>query len=296
MPVVVTCRCSAKLSLKDELRGRTIQCPKCGAPTRVAPATVAPRPKADPAFEGDVFLIGRREQERGRAYDVADEAGAPRVAALRPPHLRRELTALLAAVGAGVGAFLLLGTAAVGMRVAAVRALISLVTLPLSLAAFFTAGALTSRRRSVTIYRDAGMSEPLLQVTQDAAFQPLVATFSVRDVKGRLLARFRNNHALGLVGRGWSVRGLRGETVCVAKDEDTSPVACVRRYLASLVGAARTNFILVNPKTGRLLGAFKRRSAAAERFTLDLRLDSSRMLERPVAVALAVLLDENERR
>lgn len=65
-----------------------------------------------------------------------------------------------------------------------------------------------------------------------------------------------------------------------------------------MFGLLRTNFVIVggsNPG-GEVLGELNRKFTLFDRYVLDLTPDTTRSLDRRVAVALGVILDTGERR
>ncbi|MBM3999295.1 MAG: hypothetical protein FJ297_07110 [Planctomycetes bacterium] len=79
MPITIACRCGQKLNVKDELAGKRVKCPKCGAAlsipgsdpsvagsargdARAAPASKAAHRRQDDAFD-EIGLILRGEGE-----------------------------------------------------------------------------------------------------------------------------------------------------------------------------------------------------------------------------------------
>ena len=83
-------------------------------------------------------------------------------------------------------------------------------------------------------------------------------------------------------------------TLCVAR-EDSMILSLVRRFVP-FMGLLRTNFIFQPAGSDKVIGEFKRKMTILDRYALDLSADRNRILDRRVAVALAVMLDTGERR
>src|SRR5487761_1524800 len=112
MAISVSCGCGQAYQLKDEMAGRLVTCPSCGATLRAA----APQrsPQADPAFAHDKFLLRQKHLALNEKYYVWDEQGRELLFIERPVFLLRTAAAVLAAVlvaTAGICATVVLGIA-----------------------------------------------------------------------------------------------------------------------------------------------------------------------------------------
>src|SRR3989440_393122 len=295
--VRVTCQCGTSYELKDEFAGRLVKCPQCGRENRVpgvVPAT-AVKPQADPVFDRDVFLLRQQLLRISEKYDVADEQGKKIVFVERPAHLLRNVGALLAAlvaagvvgVGFGMLADMAKGTAFedVLVALAAIGAIVALIAVGVGLSA----------KRHVTFYRDQSKRDKLLDVLQDRKWQPITATYTVRDRAGRTLALLWKNYLYNIIRKRWYVKAPDGTTLYVAK-EDSIILSLLRRLLGPLFGLLRTNFIIVRAGSEDVVGEFNRKFTLLDRYVLDLKADRVRALDRRVALALGVMLDTGERR
>src|SRR5881397_1229311 len=276
--VRVTCQCGTSYELKDEFAGRLVKCPQCGRENRVpgvVPAS-AVKPQADPVFDRDVFLLRQQLLRISEKYDVADEQGKKIVFVERPAHLLRNVGALLAAlVAAGV----------VGVGFGMIGAIVALIAVGVGLSA----------KRHVTFYRDQSKRDKLLDVLQDRKWQPITATYTVRDRAGRTLALLWKNYLYNIIRKRWYVKAPDGTTLYVAK-EDSIILSLLRRLLGPLFGLLRTNFIIVRDGSEDVVGEFNRKFTLLDRYVLDLKADGARVLDRRVALALGVMLDTGERR
>ena len=297
MAVRVTCQCGTSYELKDEFAGRLVKCPQCGRENRVpgvVPAT-AVKPQADPVFDRDVFLLRQQLLRISEKYDVADEQGKKIVFVERPAHLLRNVGALLAGlvaagvvgVGFGMLADMAKGTAFedVLVALAAIGAIVALIAVGVGLSA----------KRHVTFYRDQSKRDKLLDVLQDRKWQPITATYTVRDRAGRTLALLWKNYLYNIIRKRWYVKAPDGTTLYVAK-EDSIILSLLRRLLGPLFGLLRTNFIIVCDGSEDVVGEFNRKFTLLDRYVLDLKADGARTLDRRVALALGVMLDTGERR
>src|SRR5207247_8874901 len=86
-------------------------------------------------------------------------------------------------------------------------------------------------------------SDKGLDVLQDRKWQPITATYTVRDRSGRTMALLWKNYLYNVVRKRWYVKAPDGTTRYVAK-EDSVILSLLRRLLGPLFGLLRTNFIM----------------------------------------------------
>jgi uncharacterized protein YxjI len=296
MSVRVVCTCGTSYELKDEFAGRLVKCPQCGRENRVPAAAVAARPQADPVFDRDLFLLRQQLMRISETYEVGDEKGANIVFVVRPAHLAQSLGALLAA--AAVWAVVTLGMLALAARFPqgnAVGDALTFVGVVAGIAAAVVVGVALSPKRHVTFYRDASKRDRLLEVLQDKKWQPITATYTVRDFKGQPLARLAKNWLYNLVRKRWYVYDPGGRLLYTAK-EDSIILSLLRRFLGPLFGLLRTNFLILRGDSEDVVGEFKRKFTILDRYVLDLSADPQRLVDRRIALALGLMLDTGERR
>jgi hypothetical protein len=162
----------------------------------------------------------------------------------------------------------------------------------LGLAALFLVGIPLSAKRHVTFYRDASKRQSLMDVLQDRKFQPITATYTVRDAQGAPLARLAKNWLYNMFRKRWYVYGPDGRLLYVAK-EDSIILSLLRRLFGPLMGLLRTNFLIL---TDDVVGEFQRKLTILDRYVLDMSADPRREVDRRIALALGVMLDTGERR
>jgi hypothetical protein len=298
MPIRVVCACGTSYELKDEFAGRLVKCPQCGRENRVA-ASAAPataRPQADPVFDRDLFLLRQQLMRISEKYDVGDEKGNNIVFVERPAHLLQSLGAILAlfAVWWG-GTALMIALAEQLPAQSPGRALVALLGSLGALIGGLVVGVALSPKRHVSFYRDATKRDRLLEVLQDKKWQPITATYTVRDFRGRPLARLAKNWLYNMFRKRWYVYDPAGRLLYVAR-EDSIILSLLRRLLGPLFGFLRTNFIIQAQGSEDVLGEFKRKFTILDRYVLDMSADPQRTVDRRVALALGVMLDTGERR
>jgi uncharacterized protein YxjI len=152
-----------------------------------------------------------------------------------------------------------------------------------------------SAKRHVTFYRDESKRERLLDILQDKKFQPITMTYTVRDARGKPLARLGKNLLFNFFRKRWYVWAPDGRVLFLAK-EDSVILSLLRRFLGPLFGLLRTNFIFLPAGSEDVIGEFKRKFTILDRYVLDMTADPDRLMDRRIAIALGVMLDTGERR
>lgn len=296
MAIAVKCRCGTVYNLRDEYAGQWVQCPRCGQTMQVpVPPAVERIPQADPVFDRDVFLLRQKHLAISEKYVVADEDNQPILFVQRPVYLARGCLAILG----GVAAFVVVGGAWMGLVLAVphgpLQIVVVLVGIVAAIAALVVALVALYPKRHVYFYRDDSKQDKLLEVLQDRKFMPIVATYTIRDASGSVLARLRKNILTNLLRKKWWCYNPDGSVRCVVK-EDSVILSLLRRFLGPLFGILRTNFIYCDAQTDEVIGEFNRKFTILDRYVLDLRADPARQLDRRVALAIGVMLDTGERR
>jgi len=294
MPVHVTCECGTSYDLKDEFAGKLVKCPQCGRPAR-APSVAVATAEGDPAFDRDTFLLRQQMLKISAKYDVCDEQGNKIIFVERPAHLLRNLGAVLATVAiliAGISLLAALPSSKTGSPVVAWLVVIGMLVV---ISGAVTAGIALSVKRHVTFYRDESKRERFLDILQDKKFQPVTMTYTVRDARGRPLAKLGKNWLFNVIRKRWYVWAPDGRLLFLAK-EDSVILSLLRRFLGPLFGILRTNFIFLPAGTEDVIGEFKRKFTIFDRYVLDMTSDSQRLMDRRIALALGVMLDTGERR
>lgn len=302
MPVLVTCECGNSYDLKDEFAGKLVKCPKCGRPARAPSTGTAATTELDPAFDRDTFLLRQQLLRISEKYDVGDEQGNKIIFVERPAHLLRNLGALLATVAimiVGISLVAAIGPSAdtTGAQPSAARVWIAVIGMLVMFVGAIAVGVAISAKRHVTFYRDQTKRERLLDILQDKKFQPITTTYTVRDVRGRPLARLGKNWLFNIIRKRWYVWAPPpdGRLLFVAK-EDSVILSLLRRFIGPLFGLLRTNFIFLPAGTEDVIGEFKRKFTILDRYVLDMSADPQRLMDRRLAIALGVMLDTGERR
>jgi uncharacterized protein YxjI len=298
MAVAVTCQCQTTYELKDDLAGKLVKCPQCGTDNRVPTTVLTPKSQVDPVYDRDVFLLRQKAMTINEKYIVTDEEGQNLVFVERPAHFLRNLLALIlgivAAAIVGVGFTMLAGYLSINVSERA-GAITALLMLPMAFITMLLVGTGISKKRHVEFYRGGEeKGEKLMQASQDKKFEFFTTTFTLRDGRGRPLARIRKNLFSNMLRKKWRMFSLAGRPLLIAK-EDSIILSLLRRLLGPLFGLLRTNFVFTDG-TDRNVGEFQRKMTILDRYALDLRADHNRSVDRRFALAMGVLLDTGERR
>lgn len=297
MAVVATCGCGQSYDLKDDFAGKLMQCPSCGGQVRAGLVSAAPPVLGDPVFARDRFLLRQKHFAISEKYFVWDDQGKTIMYVVRPAHLLRNFGAVLS------GLFLTIIITA--LFVMAAQALLSTIgdngVLVVSLVGFLIGAAVgiwvgikLYQKRHVMFYRDDSQRELLMEVQQDQKVALLNATYTVNDAAGQNLGKLQKNYLFNLFRKRWNCQGADGNLICMAK-EDSIVLSLLRRILGSFFGLLRANYIIIDPQE-RLLGEFNRKMTLLDRYVLDMTHDSTRHMDRRLALALGVMLDTGERR
>lgn len=298
MPVLVTCECGTSYDLKDEFAGKLVKCPNCGRPARAPSAATRSPTQLDPAFDRDIFLLRQQLLKISEKYDVGDEQGNKIIFVERPAHFLRNLGSLIAVLLIVFAAISLAGSFEETQGPASnADALKAVGALLLIFVVAPVVGIALSVKRHVTFYRDESKRERLLDVLQDKKFQLITRTYTVRDARGRPLARLGKNWLFNIIRKRWYVwaPGPDRRPLFLAK-EDSVILSLLRRFLGPLFGLLRTNFIFLPAGTEDVIGEFKRKFTILDRYVLDMTTDPQGLMDRRIALALGVMLDTGERR
>lgn len=297
MTITLICECGRRLDFKDEYAGRQIRCPDCDITNTVGPAVAAALVSTgDATFDREKFLLKQKALAIREKYDVADEHGQSLLFIERPRHMFKGLVALFAGLLAGFGMWVLtVFLGALTPEGSTLEAVIYLGGMVLSIATVLVLAVALSPKRHVTFYRDAVGRERVLEILQDKKWQPIVATFTVRDATGKVIALLRKNYLFNIFRRRWQCLSPDGRTLMMAR-EDSVILALLRRLLGTFFGLLRTQYILTRGETEVIIGEFNRKFTLFDRYVLDMTRDAQRLIDRRIALAVGVMLDSGERR
>ena len=269
------------------------------AAAMAANASVTSATYADWVFSRDTFLL-RQKVAITEKYQVWDEHQQALLYIERPRHILRAILAITGTLLVSALMVVLGLVAASYLPDGLIQGLFLLVYMPGCFVLAVALMVILSKKRHITLYRDETKQEQLLQILQDSKFYLINATFTVNDAQGQLLATLRKNHLYDLLRKRWYCYAPDGSLLCVAK-EDSMLRSVLRRTCrqlgalgALLLPLLRTNFVILRGQ--QPVGLFNRKLTLLDRYVLDMSADSTRSIDRRVALALGVMLDTAERR
>jgi len=273
-----------------------------GAPGRPNPLGYAAPPlTGSGVFDRNRFLMRQKMIAINQRYTVTDDNERPLLFVLRKTHILQSLAAILGAIvtfGLVIGIFFGIG-AAIGSGLSDqkmsnnVSGIFAVIGFLLAIPACILVAILISPKRHIQFFRDEAYTAQLLEVLQDSKWQIIIATYTLLDEKGELLAKFKKNYLYNFFRKQWEVLAPDGTRIVLAK-EDSIILSLLRRFLGSFYGLLRTNFIILRGE--EVIGEFNRKFTIVDRYVLDMTGDPRRTLDRRIALALGVMLDTGEQR
>ena len=147
--------------------------------------------------------------------------------------------------------------------------------------------------RLATFSRRERPTEKVLEVKQADRSRAFEVSCAITGTKGRLLGTVRRNYLASLLRTQWMLYGAGGEPIAKAR-EASIPRAIGARLLGWAVPTLRSNFAIVSP-AGSPLGLLERLELVQGRVMFDLRQGGRAGLDPQLGLALAVLIDLDER-
>jgi predicted Zn finger-like uncharacterized protein len=305
MPAVACPHCGATYNLKDEFLDQLVKCAQCRQSfAAVATAEMAAQPQAHAIYDRDRFFMRQKMMSIDAKYTVNDEQKQPFIWIIRRAHFLKGALATLAALVTA----LLVGGAIIGAAVAilgepkgddtkaAILVVAIVLGIVLAVVAAMAVGIAIYPKRHVEFFADPNYTQPILDVQQDAKWQFINATYTVRDAGGQTLARLHKNFLYNFFRKRWNVRAPGDDTLICRAFEDSILLSILRRFLGTFYGLLRTNFVITEGAGDRVIGEFNRKFTITDQYVLDLSADPQRTLDRRIAVALGVMLDTGEKR
>ncbi len=240
-------------------------------------------------FSYHVLTIRQKVLAIAQKYYVRDDQGIPRFFVVRPPKLGLNFLAGLASFVIRILALIL-----------AVHFIFFRGDIVAGVASFLIGGwvgemvaVLLRPYRDIGVYTDDTEQFQVLFITQDNKFG-LYHRYTVYDPLGQPAATARRNLLKSLGRRQWVAESLEGRPLLKVR-EDSLFLAIVRRLPLPFVGFLRTNFDFVLPD-GKRIGEYNRKLTLTDQYILNLGDDPHYLVDRRVALALAILLDTAEGR
>ena len=261
-------------------------------PAKVMETAPDAAPAGDTVFQRDLYMLAPLKLPKGQQYAVSSSDGQMLLLVKRGPG-GRGMMAFLAAAATGLIIFGFtssfgdsLGGPVFKWSSAAAGVVLGF------LAAMAVYPALLGSRLA-TFGRRERPGEKVLEVKQADRSRAFEVSCAITGAKGRLLGTVRRNYLSTLLRTQWVLYGAGGEPMAKAR-EDSVPRAIGARLLGRAVPKLRSNFALVSPG-GSLLGLLERRELVQGRVMFDLRQGGRAGLDPHLGLALAVLIDLDER-
>lgn len=156
----------------------------------------------------------------------------------------------------------------------------------------FARRVILALKRTTHIYTDRGQKENILNILQDNFPQIFSKWFTLVDMSGTPLFRFRRKNLLSILRRTWEIFGPDGAKLGEVA-EDSWFKSIIRRFLP-FGEFLKTDFVF--EFGGREVGKFIRKWTIGDKYALDMTADPQRTVDRRAAVAMAILLDTAEAR
>jgi hypothetical protein len=249
-------------------------------------------PAGDTVFERDLYMLAPLKLPKGQQYAVSSSDGQMLLLVKRHRNGSRALAAV-ASIAAGLIIFGFtssfgdsLGGPVFKWSSVAVGAVLGF------LAAMAVYPALLGGRLA-TFSRRERPTEKVLEVKQADRSRAFEVSCAITGAKGRLLGTVRRNYLASLLRTQWVLYGAGGEPIARAR-EDSLARAIGTRLLGWAVPKARSNFALMSPG-GSPLGLLERLELVQGRVMFDLRQGGRAGLDPQLGLALAVLIDLDER-
>lgn len=244
--------------------------------------TRAPEETGDKKIRGSRYFIELRVPEQDVSA-VRDENESPLFFFRNPVSLvgfvARLVAAMISISGAATALFLF------SQR----QSFPGLTALILTVAFIFVILMLVPRQQ-VLLYSDAALSSISLMLVQETRFSFPALRFTLRKADGSVIGGFQKNLASNFGRRRWWILDRPGVSRIGYAREESLP----RAILRLIVALVRTNFRIY--LHGRQVGLINRRAPVRNQYLLDLRQDGSHLLDRRLAIGLAVLIEAVEGR
>lgn len=249
-------------------------------------------PATDTVFERDLYMLAPLKLPRGQQYAVSSSDGQLLLLVKRGAG-GRGTVAFLASVATGLiilGFVSSFGDSLGGPVIKWTAVVVGLVVGFLAAMAVYPA---MLGSRVATFSRRERPAEKALEVKQADRSRAFEVSCSVTGAKGRLLGTIRRNYLTSLLRTQWMLYGSGGEPIAKAREASVGR-ALGARLLGWAVPAMRSNYALMSPG-GSPMGLLERRELVQGRVMFDLRQGGRNGLDPQLGLALAVLIDLDER-
>ena len=249
-------------------------------------------PASDTVFERDLYMLAPLKLPKGQQYAVSSSDGQMLLLVRRGAGSRGAV-AFIASVATGLiilGFISSFGDSLGGPVIKWSAVVVGAVLGFLASVAVYPA-MLGSRLASFS--RRERPAEKVLEVKQADRSRAFEVSCTITGAKGRLLGTVRRNYLTSLLRAQWMLYGAGGEPIAKAR-EASIPRAIAARLIGWAVPKLRSNFAVTSP-AGSPLGLVERQELVQGRVMFDLRQGGRQGLDPQLGLALAVLIDLDER-
>jgi hypothetical protein len=274
MAILTPCSCGALYNLKSEFAGILVKCPHCATAVRVPMIDHARCESSLSIFDNEVFRLRQQHFSISTKYSVRDSVGNEIIFVERVSKYFLRLVLLIMAVAL----YVIVSDA--------------LLWAPVVLLIFYFINV----KRHIKFF-DADKENLLLEVRQNNWFQKKWIRYTLYDHEGVVLGIFEKNRFTDFLRRKWCFR-TPDQALVLTAQEDSLVASLLRRVTGYFFDFAifRTNFVFYAGGSEQVVGEFNKKISLFDRYTLDMTIDSDKLIDKRVALALGVLLDTGEGR
>lgn len=289
--IKVNCNCGESYNFKDEMEGSKVSCTKCNSAIEV---------KSDDRFfsifNRDKFFLNQKHLSLSEEYYVYDENANQLLFVERS----RKWFKLFLGVFLAIIAMSVYGVITEPVLISlfgkgtSAYEVFSLFNTLLVVGLFMVIVTYINGKRNIYFYESLKNGQNVIKVEQTNLFQFPHASFEVKDQNDNVIAKLRKNHMFDIFRKRWYWSDADDKTVAVIKEESII-LAILRKFLGSLFGLLRMNFIF-KTNDNITFGEFNRKLSLTDKYVLDLSIDKEKIYDRKVCLAIGVLLDTGEKR
>lgn len=310
MVIITKCnKCWAQFNLKDDLLNKKVKCTNCSNIFLVENIQSNSQSKNENVikeegdidswiFWGHIYWVKQKKLAINEKYFIKDSQNNDILFAVRKIYLLRWcLSIILVIIWIGL-CFIGYGSLS-SLFVDISNIFILFFVIVIMLVGIFIIFYLIKPKRHIKFYKsleDEKLWKIVFEVEQDKKIPMIIDSFTFKDNKSSMTAKFKKNIFTNILRRKWHI--YMGERHFLIKED--SIILWLLRRLLPFGGLIRTNFIFLDitndPKSNVILWFYKRKFELFDNYKLDMSSDVTYKIPRQIAICLAVLLDTGERR
>lgn len=287
MSINVVCDlCKTWFSLSEEFAWKRWKCPKCWNILKIPKVKKSKIDEQNHIFKNHIYWIKQKKVAINEKYYIKNEQNEDILFAVRKIYFWKSLLSW------GTSILIIFLAIQLSMQLSEIYAIL---TIFLWIIAWITLWIYIYPKRHISFLESENHNEdsPIFEIKEDAKFQFITKTYSLIDNNWDILCKFRKNTFTDLLKKTWH---LEFENNHIVVTEDNMFLAILRKYLPYIWPLIRINFVFFNNDSRNEIWVFKRKFELFDNYLLDLSNDTSYLVPRKYAIALAVLLDTWERR